>query len=277
MQRYRSFAVAAALAVAVGCGGGVDRAPDGQDQGGGGANGFGDNKQPTPAERTGATGDSGRGSVSLSDADRQFVQKASMSSQMEVALGNLAEDKAQSDQVKQFGEQLARDHEAANRELQTSLGGGDATTAQQPGAGTSVMTRPGGATGGGSATAAGSGTTGQRGDGTQGEHQMAAGTMGAMQQQMQQTQQRLERVTGREFDRAYLEEIIRHHQQDIQEFERAAQSDNPQVRAFAERTLPTLRQHLQHAEQLQQQTAQGQGNGPRGQGQGKRPQGTGRQ
>jgi predicted outer membrane protein len=85
------------------------------------------------------------GTARLTDEDRQFVQKASMSSQMEVALGNLAEDKAQNDQVKQFGEQLARDHESANRELQSSLGG-DATTAQQPGGGTSTQPSAGAAT-----------------------------------------------------------------------------------------------------------------------------------
>jgi putative membrane protein len=243
MQGYRSFAVGAALAFAIGCGGGVDRAPNGEREGGGGANGVGDNKQPTPAERTGATGDSGRGMMSLSEEDRQFVRKASMSSQMEVALGNLAEDKAESDQVKQFGEQLARDHEAANRELQSSLGGGDATTAQQPGAGTSTAARPGGV-----ATAGG-------------DREQAL-----MNDQMEQTRQRLERVRGAEFDRAYLDEIVKHHEKDIQEFERAARSDNAQVRAFAERTLPTLRQHLQQAQQLQASLQKGSQQRPPAQG-----------
>jgi putative membrane protein len=50
--------------------------------------------------------------------------------------------------------------------------------------------------------------------------------------------------------------MIKHHQQDIQEFERAQQSDNPQIRAFAERTLPVLRQHLEQAQQLQQSQGQ---------------------
>jgi putative membrane protein len=236
MSRYRSFIVAAAFTFAVACG---NQAPDGQEQGGGGADGFGDDARPTAAERTGATGDSNRGGgagmMALSDEDRQFVQKASMSNRMEVALGNLAEDKAQSDQVKQFGEQLARDHEAANRELQSSIGGGDATTAQQPGGG--VSNQPDRRV-----------ATAQR---DQNQHAAEGGAMAPMQQQMEQTQQKLESVSGQAFDRAYIEEMIKHHQQDIQEFERATQSDNPQVRAFAERTLPTLREHLQQAQQLQ--------------------------
>jgi putative membrane protein len=161
------------------------------------------------------------------------VQKASMSNQMEVALGNLAEDKAQSDQVKQLGEQLARDHEAANRELQSSIGGGDATTAQQPGGG--VSNQPDRAA-----------------EGTRPQNQ--GGEVAQARQEMQQTQQKLESVSGQAFDRAYLEAMIKHHQQDIQAFERATQSENPQIRAFAERTLPKLREHLQHVQQLQSQS-----------------------
>jgi putative membrane protein len=229
MSSYRSFAIAAALTVAVGCGG-ADRAPDGERQGGGGANGVGDDARPTASERTGSTGDSGRGIASLSDEDRAFVEKASLSNQLEVTLGNLAEDKAQNDQVKQFAEQLARDHEAANRTLQSGLGGGDATTAQQPGSGTSAPGRPDAARG---QTASG-------------------GETAQMHTEMAQVQQKLEGTAGAAFDRAYLEEMVKHHEKDIQEFERAAQSDNPQVRAFAQRTLPTLREHLQQAQQLQQ-------------------------
>jgi predicted outer membrane protein len=48
--------------------------------------------------------------------------------------------------------------------------------------------------------------------------------------------------------------MIKHHQQDIHAFERATQSENPQIRAFAERTLPKLREHLQHVQQLQSQS-----------------------
>jgi putative membrane protein len=209
MSSYRSFAVAAALACAVGCGGGAERASDPR-EGGGGRDGLGDDARPTAAERTGATG----GAITLSETDRQFVQKASQANQMEIRLGNLAEDKAANDHVKQYGEQLARDHEAANRELQ-SIGGND--TAQRSG-----------------------------------------GEMTTANEQMEQTQQKLERVSGPAFDRAYLEEMVTHHQHDIQEFERAAQSDNAQVRAFAERTLPTLRKHLEQAQQLQQSAGQGQ-------------------
>ena len=252
MSSYRGIAVAAAFTLAVGCGGNSDRSAL---EGGGGADGLGNDARPTAAERTGATGDSNRGGgmAALSAEDRQFVQQASMSNQMEVALGNLAEEKAQRDEVKQFGEQLARDHESANRELQASTGGGDATTAQQPGGG--VSNQPNRPTNGARDAGSNNQLAHRENEGAQGQ-QGQSGDMSQMRQQMQQTQQKLESVSGAAFDRAYLEEMVKHHQHDIQQFERAAQSDNQQIRTFAERTLPVLREHLQRAQQLQQ--AQGQ-------------------
>lgn len=252
MSCFKHAVMASAIAFAVGCGGGDRNALEG----GGGADGFGDDARPTAAERTGATGDSNRGGTvggSLSDEDRTFVEKASISNQMEVTLANMAEDKAQRDEVKQFAEQLARDHEGANRQLQTSLGGGDATTAQQPGSGVSspgTAAEQRGAARSEGARDAGSNQMAHGGDRSGGAH--AEGDMAGLRQQMQQTQQKLESASGAAFDRAYLDEMVKHHQMDIQEFERAARSENPQVRQFAERTLPTLRQHLERAQQLQQ-------------------------
>jgi putative membrane protein len=202
----------------------VNNAPDAR-EGGGGANGVGDDARPTAAERTdSAPGSSlGRSDImsGLSEPDRQFVHKASMSNQMEVTLANLAEEKAQSDDVKRYAEELARDHEAANRELQSSLGGGDATTAQQPGSGVSNANMD---------------------------------AQGNVPPEMRETEQKLESTSGAAFDRAYLDAMVKHHQQDIQQFEQAARSESQQIRAYAERTLPTLRQHLERAQQLQSQT-----------------------
>ena len=69
--------------------------------------------------------------------------------------------------------------------------------------------------------------------------------------------QRLDALRGADFDRAYLEEMVKHHQQDISEFERALQSMNDPLRTFAEKTLPTLRQHLELSQQLQQRLGGG--------------------
>lgn len=209
MFRNSCIAIFVAAGLAAGCGAGdADRA------GGGGASGASPaSPNPggmTPAERTGGAG--GRVTMEALNADDQrFVQHAAMGNRMEVELGELAEDKAQNDQVQQLAERIKDDHERANQELQ-SMVSGDVMRASQP--------MP--------------------------EHD--------------QVRQKLEGLTDAAFDRAYVEEMIKHHEKDIAEFERAAQSSNEQVRAFAQKTLPTLRMHLEQSQQAQKQLGAGTGN-----------------
>ncbi len=59
----------------------------------------------------------------------------------------------------------------------------------------------------------------------------------------------LQAKSAADFDKAYAEHIIKHHKKDIKEFEKAARdAENPDVKAFASRTLPTLREHLRLAQ-----------------------------
>lgn len=55
------------------------------------------------------------------------------------------------------------------------------------------------------------------------------------------------------FDEAYIENQINAHEQAIELFERASHSDNDAIKAFAREKLPTLREHLQMAKQLEDQ------------------------
>lgn len=59
---------------------------------------------------------SGEGS-SLSDKDKIFMKKAAKGGMMEVAMGQVAEQKAQSEDVKSFGKRMVTDHGKANDEL----------------------------------------------------------------------------------------------------------------------------------------------------------------
>jgi putative membrane protein len=53
---------------------------------------------------------------------------------------------------------------------------------------------------------------------------------------------------GLPFDRGYLREMRQDHEEDIKLFSEAAQkAGDPGVRAFAGRTLPHLREHLDRA------------------------------
>jgi putative membrane protein len=69
----------------------------------------------------------------------------------------------------------------------------------------------------------------------------------------QQTAQlhELEPLRGRAFDRAYIADQVSDHEQAIALYQQEAdQGSDPEVKAFAEQTLPILRQHLSMAEAL---------------------------
>ena len=63
--------------------------------------------------------------------------------------------------------------------------------------------------------------------------------------------QRVSGMTGAAFDRTYAQQEVRDHQQDIALFQQEANSGrDPALKQFAQKTLPTLRQHLQMAQGL---------------------------
>jgi len=62
---------------------------------------------------------------------------------------------------------------------------------------------------------------------------------------------RLERMSGADFDRAYMSLMIRAHQRDVNNFQTQSQSaQSPQVRTLATNSLPVLQQHLSLAAQV---------------------------
>ena len=60
---------------------------------------------------------------------------------------------------------------------------------------------------------------------------------------------RLAKLSGAEFDRAYMRMMVEDHRKTVAEFEKAAKSaEDQQIKAFAAKTLPTLQEHLQLAQ-----------------------------
>jgi putative membrane protein len=56
---------------------------------------------------------------------------------------------------------------------------------------------------------------------------------------------KLSKLSGEEFDKAYIKDQLKDHQSDVKDFSAEAQGGtNPNVKAFATSTLPTLQQHL---------------------------------
>jgi putative membrane protein len=69
----------------------------------------------------------------------------------------------------------------------------------------------------------------------------------------QQHISRLQNLSDAQFDREWIKMQVDHHKKDVREFQRHVnRSMDSHVKAFAEKNLPTLQQHLQTAQNLQQ-------------------------
>jgi putative membrane protein len=67
----------------------------------------------------------------------------------------------------------------------------------------------------------------------------------------QQTFARLSKLSGREFDREFVSDMIDDHQKDIADFQaQAKDGSNEKVAMLAKHTVPTLQKHLQIAQSI---------------------------
>ncbi len=129
--------------------------------------------------------------------DAKFYRDAAEGGLSEVAMGNLAQQKAQSPSVKEFGAQMVKDHSAANEKLKALAQSKNITLPANP----SVAEI--------------------------------------------ETKSKLQVLSGQSFDKSYIKGMIKNHEEDIAEFKMEATSgQDPDARAFANATLPTLEMHL---------------------------------
>ena len=64
---------------------------------------------------------------------------------------------------------------------------------------------------------------------------------------------KLSGLSGAEFDRAYMQNMVKDHQKDISEFQKEANNgSNADLKGFAAQTLPTLQEHLRMAKEAEQ-------------------------
>jgi len=65
----------------------------------------------------------------------------------------------------------------------------------------------------------------------------------------QATKDRLSKLSGAAFDRAYMDDMVKDHREDVSEFRKeATNGQDADVKAFAAKTLPTLEEHLKMAQ-----------------------------
>jgi putative membrane protein len=66
------------------------------------------------------------------------------------------------------------------------------------------------------------------------------------------TYAKLKVLSGDTFDRSFAKGMVKDHEADIKEYQKASAKSDA-AGAYAKETLPTLREHLKHAQQLNQQ------------------------
>lgn len=148
----------------------------------------------------------------MGNPDHAFLKKAAEGGLAEVELGQLATQKASSEDVKKFGQRMVDDHSKANEQLKQVAAEKNIKVPEK------------------------------------------------LSAKDQATKARLEKLSGEQFDKAYMRDMVKDHQKDVAEFERESKmAKDPAIKSFAEQTLPTLKDHLKEAERIapkQQQTAQ---------------------
>ena len=131
----------------------------------------------------------------------EFIQRAYQNNLTEIQLGELAQQKGESQQVKDFGKQLAEGHQALNTKLTQLAAQKNITLESKPDS----------------------------------RHQMVI--------------DRLQQFSGTDFDKRFVNEQVMAHRRDVAFYDLAASKNtDPEVKSFAESSLPSLREHLQMAQ-----------------------------
>ena len=80
------------------------------------------------------------------------------------------------------------------------------------------------------------------------EHESFQPTLTAEQKQLKQ---KLEGLSGTQFDQQYLEHMVQNHEKTVPIFEKEAkEGHNPMIKSYAEDMTPVLEQHLAEAKEL---------------------------
>jgi putative membrane protein len=68
----------------------------------------------------------------------------------------------------------------------------------------------------------------------------------------QASKDKLSKLKGEQFDRAYMHDMVKDHKTDVAEFQKASTTaKDSDVKNFAAQTLPTLEDHLKQAQQVE--------------------------
>ncbi|HWM28102.1 MAG TPA: DUF4142 domain-containing protein [Woeseiaceae bacterium] len=135
--------------------------------------------------------------------DKLFVRQAAIGGKAEVELGKLAQQKAQSQSVREFGERMAQDHGDANNRLLALGKKAEPSIPQTPDA----------------------------------KHEALRG--------------RLSKLSGADFDRAYMQAQVEDHQKTVNLLTwEIGSGQSAELTKYAADTLPTVMEHLETAKRV---------------------------
>ena len=133
----------------------------------------------------------------LSAADKKFLTEAAQAGVAEIQLGQLATQKASSDDVKKFGQRMVDEHGKLNQQLAQVASAQGVTLNQQPDPGDQML------------------------------------------------KDNLSSLSGKAFDKAYLDIMLKDHDDDVAAFIHETQiGSNASVTALAKSSVPNLDSHL---------------------------------
>jgi putative membrane protein len=156
-----------------------------------------------PAETTASGSGPPIASSDHGNGPKTFIKKAAEGDITQIDLGRLAERKAASPAVKDFGKRMVTDHSKVNQSL-------EAVAAKEK------VKLP-----------------------------------DKLNRESVAVRDRLEKESGKTFDRDYMKVMVSDHEHDVAAFEEAKNSTNPNVKEFATSTLPTLQDHLKEAKKVE--------------------------
>ena len=68
----------------------------------------------------------------------------------------------------------------------------------------------------------------------------------------QATNDKLAKLSGKDFDKAYVSDMVKDHEKDVHEFEKASKElKDPDLKAWATKTLPVIQGHLKMIKEIQ--------------------------
>jgi putative membrane protein len=69
-------------------------------------------------------------------------------------------------------------------------------------------------------------------------------------QESKDTADKLSKASGKEFDKAYIDDMVKDHEKDVKEFEKQSKdAKDPDLKAWVTKSLPTLKDHLKMAKE----------------------------